>query len=151
HFGLPLYVLSAYLVWSALTETYAGWWLQKRLSTLQFILFHWPIHARLGRYFKMVRPKDRPGPAWQPCRGDWRAIVAIGAGSGMGLVAAVALHAWPLAGLVLLVAGALVLVGPAPSILIIGGGLTLVLVTLDCLPLALLVALIALTLLLLAD
>jgi YYY domain-containing protein len=151
HFGLPLYILIAYLLYSALIDTHAGHWIRNRLRAVLFTLYYWDRRQDLPRYFSFVRPRELHGAAWRPYRDRPVDAVVIGVVGFLAACAAAAAGLLPITALLLVVATALILVGPLLTVLIVGGGLALLFTALNYLVLALLVSMASLALILLLD
>lgn len=151
HWGLPMYVLLAYLLTSALTDTNLGLWLRKGVRHALFTMWYWERRDELHRYFALVRRPEHPPRTWQPYWGrriDTLMIVL----SGLALAAATVIVGMPaIGGLVLLAAAALIVLGPLWALVLLGGGGCVLFLVINYGVLALLTGMAALTLLLLID
>jgi YYY domain-containing protein len=150
-FGLPLYILIAYLLYASLSDTNAGLWLRNRLRAALFTMYYWDRRQELPRFFSMVRQPVQRHPSWLPLHRRPLEALVLGL-AGVFLAAAfAALGMLPIAGLLLAIVATLILAGPIVTILLVGGGLVLLFLAINYLVLALLTAMASLTILLLID
>jgi len=151
YWALPLYVLSAYLLYAVWHDTNVALWLRTRSRAALFTLYYWDRRQALPRYFALVRRPAQPRLAWQPY---WRrpldtAVIALCALALAALLAKAGLL--PLSGLVLLAAALLIVSGPLLAICVLGLGTVVLFLLINYLALAWLTALAGLAVLLLID
>ncbi|MGH2410669.1 MAG: DUF2298 domain-containing protein, partial [Chloroflexota bacterium] len=70
-FGFFLFILGSYLVFAVLRETHSGRWLRRQTRVVLFNLYHWDQHDDLERLFSIARRMTGP----RALRGAYHAVV----------------------------------------------------------------------------
>ncbi len=151
HWGLPIYVLLAYLLYSVYNDTRVAPWLRAHVRGTLFTMYYWERRDALPRYFAMVRRPEPIPVTWRPCRNRPVDVLVIALGGLTLALAAAVLHLLPFAGFALLVATLLIFAGPLRTVVLVGGGTAVVFFFISYGVLALLTAMAGLALLLLID
>ncbi len=72
HWGLPLYILLAYLLHGVYADTHLGLWLRTHTRGALFTMYYWERRDILPRYFAMVhRPEPAPRPGAHAGTAGW--------------------------------------------------------------------------------
>ncbi len=151
YWGLPLYILTAYLLVCFWQDTNLARRLRHDCRVAAFRCYYWERRADLPRYFALARRRvpPEPEPGSSPSRSGDRAVIFLAAMAASLLFAHAGLIV--LAGLALLAAAALLARGPVWTTCLLGAGGAAGLLVIDYLVLAWLSGLIGLAVLLLID
>ena len=123
-FGLPIFVLGSYLVHGVLARTRTGASLRARARALEFTLYYWERRSLLPRYFALVRRRrPRMPSSWRGYQHRPRQALTIAVLGLLVIGAAATLKLWLLVALLVVVVYALLVAGPVPALLLVGGGL----------------------------